>query len=647
MRWPQWLLLVVLLGLTELSARQASRISEIKTLEQLANRGSEARATLESELNAALHLTIGMTSYIQSQGGEIQPERLSAWIHNLIQNARHVRNIGLAPDNRIQYVFPKEGNEGALGLYYPDLPDQWPAVAKMIRDNKPTLTAPVNLKQGGRGFIYRVPIFVNQAYWGLISTVINADSLLALMDAYNAKGEEGLALAGLSATDANTFTHFWGRKPQTQDIRYQMLLNLPNTQWQLTISRTPDVLTPWLVRVVGWLIIASGMIIYLRWQHDQRLQRAADQTIRAQQEFNSVILDRVMDGILTLDVQGRLVSVNRAASELLGLTDSSKVSLPLQHVLDINDVAHSDMDIWLYSLTKTPPHSGKLKNTPTAGRDVEVLTAPLLDVPQAHWLVLLRDISDRLRNERMKNEFVATISHELRTPLTSIAGALSLLANGVLGELNDKARQMVIVADANARRLTLLINDLLDMEKLLAGHMRLNMQPCEIDRLLEQAINENRAYADKYEVALTFDNAVDIAQGSLELSLDPSRMMQVMANLLSNAIKYSPPKEVVTVRLEKHGTLARINVIDHGPGIPEGFHSQIFQKFTQADGSDTRQKGGTGLGLAITKELVEHMGGHIGFTTDPRKGTCFHVDFPILEQGSSGMNNAPPAARVG
>lgn len=636
MRWPQWLLLLILLSLTELGAWQASRISEIKSLEQLANRGSEARAMLETELNAALHLTIGMTSFIQSQEGAVQADRLSAWIHNLIQNARHVRNIGLAPDNRIQFVYPREGNEGAIGLYYPDLPDQWPAVEKMIRDKKPTLTAPVELKQGGRGFIYRVPIYVNQTYWGLISTVINADSLLALMDAYNVQDEEGLALAAQSVTDATTYKHFWGREPHKHDIQYQMLLSLPSTQWQLTISRAPDMLTPWWLRGVCWLFIAVGMVIFLRWQQDQRLKRAADQTIRAQQEFNSVILDRVMDGILTLDAHGHLVSVNRAAGELLGLTDNSKSPLPLQHVLEMNDVVHSDLENWLHALTQTPPHSGKLKNTPTAGRDVEVLTAPLLDVPKARWLVLLRDISDRLRNERMKNEFVATISHELRTPLTSIAGALSLLANGVLGDLSDKARQMVIVADANARRLTLLINDLLDMEKLLAGHMRLNMQACEIDRLLEQAINENRAYADKYEVALTFDNAVDAVHGPLELSLDPSRMMQVMANLLSNAIKYSPAKEVVTVRLEKHDAVARIKVIDHGPGIPNDFQSHIFQKFTQADGSDTRQKGGTGLGLAITKELVEHMAGRIGFTTHPREGTCFYVDFPILERGSSG-----------
>jgi two-component system sensor histidine kinase VicK len=650
MRWPALLTVLIMLVVTELGVWQATRMNEIKTLEVLANRGSEARATLESELNTVLQLTLGMTSYIQSQEGELQPERLNAWLRNLTQYSRHVRNIGIAPGNRISFVHPLEGNEAALGLYYPDLKDQWPAVEKLIKDQKATLTGPINLKQGGRGFIYRVPIFIQGHYWGLVSTVIDADSLLKVLQPYNLPARSRLSLSAQDSDDPGSFHLFWGQALQPGDISKHMLLNLPNTQWQLTISRQIDALSPWLVRLTGWLCIFSGMSLYLRWQHHQTLRKTAVQTIRAQQEFSSVILDRVMDGILTLDAEGRMVSMNRAAHSLLGLdasashtaehlqtllTPSQSTQPPFtQQEATRKEAAPQAFAEFIASLTGHFPLHCKISNTPAAGRDVEVLATGLLDVPQARWLVLMRDISERLRNERLKNEFVSTVSHELRTPLTSIAGALGLLANGVLGPLSEQAQLMVNVADSNARRLTLLINDLLDMEKLIAGHMRLHMEECDLAQLLEHALSENRGYAEKFDVTLEFINAAAETHSPLMVSVDTSRMMQVMANLLSNAIKYSPPNGVVTTRLAIAGVTASISVIDRGPGIPEEFHAHIFKKFTQADSSDTRGKGGTGLGLAITKELVEHMGGRITFTTGATQGTCFQIEFPVLDRKS-------------
>ncbi len=640
MRWPALLTVLIMLVVTELGVWQATRMNEIKTLEVLANRGSEARATLETELNTVLQLTLGMTSYIQSQGGELQPERLNAWLRNLTQYSRHVRNIGIAPGNRISFVHPLEGNEAALGLYYPDVKDQWPAVEKLIQERKATLTGPINLKQGGRGFIYRVPIFIEGHYWGLVSTVIDADSLFKVMQSYNVPAKSSLSLSVQDSGDPGTFHLFWGQALQPDDISKHILLNLPNTQWQLTISRQVDALSPWLVRLTGWLCIFLGMSFYLRWQHHQTLRKTAAQTIRAQQEFSSVILDRVMDGILTLDAEGRLVSMNRAALSLLGLDASEShtaehlqtLLAPQEGIQQENtqqEATPQNFAGFITSLTGHFPLQCKIRNTPAAGRDVEVLATSLLDVPQARWLVLMRDISERLRNERLKNEFVSTVSHELRTPLTSIAGALGLLANGVLGPLSEQAQLMVNVADSNARRLTLLINDLLDMEKLLAGHMRLHMEDCDLAQLLEHALKENRGYAEKFDVTLDFINAAAESHSPLTVSVDTSRMMQVMANLLSNAIKYSPPHGVVTTRLAVTGVTASISVIDQGPGIPEEFHAHIFKKFTQADSSDTRGKGGTGLGLAITKELVEHMGGRISFTTGANEGTCFVIEFPV------------------
>jgi signal transduction histidine kinase/DNA-binding response OmpR family regulator len=246
-----------------------------------------------------------------------------------------------------------------------------------------------------------------------------------------------------------------------------------------------------------------------------------------------------------------------------------------------------------------------------------------------------RDEAERERKmaedaTELKDEFIATVSHELRTPLTSITASLGLLHGTASADLSKPVNRLIDIAFSNCQRLVRLVNDILDVEKLASGKVTFDLQPVNIERLLARAIDANRPIADSAGVSINFERTF-----VCEVYADPDRLMQVFSNLLSNAIKFSPTPGQVTVSLEERGEKLRVSVSDCGPGVPEEFRARIFQKFAQADRSDARQKTGTGLGLSIAKEIVERLGGQVGFGDAPNGGAQFYVELPILKLGAA------------
>lgn len=239
----------------------------------------------------------------------------------------------------------------------------------------------------------------------------------------------------------------------------------------------------------------------------------------------------------------------------------------------------------------------------------------------------LAQTNERLaRADRVKSEFISTVSHELRTPLTSIRGSLGLLSGGALGAMPEKMADLIGIAYRNTDRLQRLINDILDVEKLDSGKLSLELGAHSLPTLVEQAVEANAGYAQNCAVRFAVQQPLPEAT----VKVDPHRLLQVMANLLSNAAKFSPAGSAVEVSLDVQGGHARVGVKDQGPGIPAEFQPRIFQRFAQADGSDTRSKSGTGLGLAISKALIERMGGRIDYETAPGAGTLFFFDLPLV-----------------
>ena len=238
----------------------------------------------------------------------------------------------------------------------------------------------------------------------------------------------------------------------------------------------------------------------------------------------------------------------------------------------------------------------------------------------------LQDDIVQLRElERLKRDFVSTVSHELRTPLTSMRGAIGLILGGKVGDLPPKASELLRIAMTNTERLIRLINDILDVEKIDAGHASMRRSPLRLRPLLLTTIAGVESFAREHGAAVALVSGPEIDADVLG---DADRLIQVFTNLLSNAVKFSPAGEAVAVRLTLEGDEVIVRVRDHGPGIVPEFAGRIFGRFQQAGGAESRPSGGTGLGLNIARALVELHGGRIGFDAVPSGGTEFWVRLP-------------------
>jgi signal transduction histidine kinase/CHASE1-domain containing sensor protein len=358
--------------------------------------------------------------------------------------------------------------------------------------------------------------------------------------------------------------------------------------------------------------------------------------LKEERTFLKSILDNLHEGIVVLDMQGNTTLTNIAARRTHARITGRVTE---QHTWAGNQALY-----YPDGLTPIPqaslPHSRALKGETIA--DLEMLAIepnrkpvvlmvtarPLLTAEgiRSGALSFVRDITETRQADRLKREFISVVSHELRTPLTSIRGSIGLVAHGAAGKLPEKAKELLQVAYRNTERLSLLINDILDIEKIESGRLSLDMQVHSLRGLVEQALAANAGYAQSCGVRLELDPA---APDPL-VRADANRLLQVMANLLSNAAKFSPAGAAVEIGIEHEAGRARVTVRDYGPGISAEFQPRMFQKFSQADGSDTRSKPGTGLGLAISKALVEQMHGSIGYETDAGVGTRFYFDLPAL-----------------
>ncbi|VAW89320.1 Osmosensitive K+ channel histidine kinase KdpD [hydrothermal vent metagenome] len=366
------------------------------------------------------------------------------------------------------------------------------------------------------------------------------------------------------------------------------------------------------------------------WRTTDSLQELV-QTSRANEVRISTVLNNIADGIITTDETGIIESFTLAASKIFGYTEEEVKGKNITLLMPVTyKKAHSEgLQQYIKNNNKTIIDNrveveGQRKNGDIFPLELSINEMKIGN--QRLFSGIARDITKHKRTEKLKNEFVSTVSHELRTPLTSISGSLRLIIGGALGDIPSQVKEMLIIANNNTDRLLLLINDILDMQKIEAGNM--TFVPCimEVEPLIKQAVEVNQAYAEQFSINLKIINN----QKNIQINADSARLIQVLYNLISNAVKFSPTGSTVELNSIAMDGHINISVIDHGTGIPTSFHNKLFEKFTQADSSNTRKTGSTGLGLSISKAIIEKHEGEIGFSTEEGAGSCFWFKLPIV-----------------
>ncbi|MEM9950466.1 MAG: histidine kinase N-terminal 7TM domain-containing protein [Chloroflexota bacterium] len=350
-----------------------------------------------------------------------------------------------------------------------------------------------------------------------------------------------------------------------------------------------------------------------------------------------IIVENMVDGVIVVDREVRIVDINKAALKILGKEGKNVLGQPLLNVwekqrealMQFRGVEQAETEVNL--IVNNEPRTYQVRLSPLRDRHGNLTgrIGTLTDITTLkqiqHKLEDARQKADEAT--RLKSDFLATMSHELRTPLNAVIGYSELMTSGMVGDLSEQHWEYTDRIASNAKSLLELINDILDISKIEAGRMELKLRPMHLSTWMNELVVQNQVLADNKNLTFTIEIDHHLPE---TLIGDADRLRQIAVNLLSNAFKFTN-EGTVTFQILKHDSqLWSIIVTDTGIGIPPHKQETIFNEFQQADTSSTREHSGTGLGLAIVRKLVLMMGGHIRLQSELDKGSTFTVLLPLI-----------------
>jgi PAS domain S-box-containing protein len=339
------------------------------------------------------------------------------------------------------------------------------------------------------------------------------------------------------------------------------------------------------------------------------LRRSSEGRLRA-------ILESLAEGIVILDSDNAIESVNGAAESMFGRDEAKLVGQPFTFLLDRRE------------RRRQVPERGR-RDFRGARADgsifpLELSVSSITNEGRRVRIAVASDVSERHELERLKDEFIALVSHELRTPLTSIGGFVDLVLDGEAGPVVEEQQHALRIVRRNVDRLQRLVDDLLFLHQLDAGAVTLTRAPVQLSTVARDAVAAARPHAERSGIDLALDVRTD-----LHVEADRTRVAQALDNLVSNGLKFTPRGGSVTVRVFEAGDDAVVEVADTGIGIADEERSRLFERFFRTSAAVAQGTPGTGLGLVITKSIIEAHGGRLDVESAPGAGTTFRVQLPL------------------
>ena len=365
-----------------------------------------------------------------------------------------------------------------------------------------------------------------------------------------------------------------------------------------------------------------------------RKEREAAASAQANEARVQLILENLPVGVLTVREDAQIDFSNAVMQQMMGSDASDLAGMKLPSLFVTGSQAADQTD-FLAALSLVVGKLSELQIRRANGETlpVEVSLTQLNTLERSQYLIMMIDVTEKQEVLRLKRDFVAMVSHELRTPLTSVQTFLESFSAGTYGSVSERLGLKLSMAERNVGRLMELINNLLDIERLEAREIGHCEDGVAIGAVLEAALDSVSDFAEKQGIAIDAGGVCP----DVTMRADRDLIVQVLVNLLANALKFSPSGSSIEITAEAVENLVKIQVIDHGRGIPERFRKRIFERFEQVQSSDATEKGGSGLGLAICKTIVEKHGGTIGVDSEEGSGSTFWFFIPQAKSGNAAI----------
>lgn len=666
--WSFWvtpICLVFLLSLLYLPLEWVAKEKDVRDQnESLLRELGALRSQIESTLFEEAARIQSIAAVIRSNP-EMSQHEFGMIAGGILADSPRVHNLAGARDLVISHMYPIEGNEKAIGLSYRDNEAQWPAVQNAIEQEALIIAGPVELVQGGTAFIARVPIFLpastpgaslepsdeGKRLWGLISSVIDIDVILSLAKPFEEKNIE-IALRGKDAL-GDKGAVFYGDPGLFKSSGEHMPVSLPYGSWEIQgRMAVPVVGNSFGIWALRSAILMLSLAIFLFWSLRYRtLLREVDTARRAQQSEGKyqALFESARDGIFIIDPVAQTIrDLNEIAASRLGYERNDLLGKPVSMINEETDFP-AEVFRKILELEGSIPDQVEAVHRKKNGDLMPVeITPGFVDIDGDRLvLAIVRDVTERRRQEQglriaqekaeaashAKSAFLANMSHEIRTPMNGVLAMSELLLEG---DLTSRQRKKAETIAKSANVLMAILNDVLDLSKVEAGQLVLEEIEFDLTDVINMAVDFTHGEIGKKNLQFELQDRELFCPNLLG---DPTRILQVLTNLLSNAVKFTS-EGTITLTVSQSETspgkmTTDFEVADTGIGISDEVFDKMFDKFSQADTSTTRQYGGTGLGLSICRNLTELMGGSIGGCAKPGSGSKFWFTIPNSKSGSS------------